>query len=147
MVIRTGVTFDKKCEIHENGDTFWEDGCYRKYYDNGHEKEAKVINYEHTIWYYTFRDENGNIIRETKERVDGNPMCGNNRIIEAMDFESDTKNWKFPFERMTKYYGIDFIEVVRGMWEANSGSQTEEEFCEMNDITKKFFEKVIKKVK
>lgn len=66
------------------------------------------------------------------------------RIIEAMDFESDTKNWIYPFERMTKMYGRDFIEIVRAMWIANCGGQTEEEFCEMNGIPKKFFENVIK---
>ena len=68
-----------------------------------------------------------------------------NRIIEAMDFESDTKNWKYSFEKMTKYYGKDFIETIKGMWEANGDCQTEEEFCEMNGIPKKFFENVIKR--
>lgn len=67
-----------------------------------------------------------------------------NRTIEAMDFESDTKNWKYPFERMTKFYGRDFIEMLRAMWEVNDGCQTEEEFCEMNEIPMKFFEKTIK---
>jgi hypothetical protein len=67
-----------------------------------------------------------------------------NRVIEAMDFESNTKNWKFPFDRMTKFYGRDFIEMVKSMWEVNGESQTEEEFCEMNGIPTSFFEKTIK---
>jgi hypothetical protein len=67
-----------------------------------------------------------------------------NRVIEAMDFESDTKNWKFPFDRMTKFYGRDFIEMVRVMWQVNDDVQTEDEFCEMNGIPKSFFEKTIK---
>jgi hypothetical protein len=66
------------------------------------------------------------------------------RINEAMDFESDTKNWKYPFERMCKFYGKDFIECIKSMWIANGDSQTEDEFCEMNDLPKKFFEKVVK---
>ena len=66
-----------------------------------------------------------------------------NRIIEAMDFESDDKNWKFSFKVLTKKYGREFIDTLRAMWEANGGSQTEDEFCEMNSIDKKFFEKVI----
>jgi len=74
-------------------------------------------------------------------RVEGN------RIIEAMDFESDTKNWKFPFDRMCKFYGRDFIETIRAMWEANYDVQTEDEFCEMNGIPKSFFEKTIKNVR
>ena len=69
----------------------------------------------------------------------------NNRIIEAMDFDSDDKNWKFSFERMTKFYGREFIDIIRAMWEANGGGQTEDEFCEMNGIPKTFFEKTIKK--
>ena len=69
---------------------------------------------------------------------------GTNRIIEAMDFESDTKNWKYSFKVLTSKYGKEFIETLRAMWEANGGSQTEDEFCEMNNITIGFFEKVIK---
>jgi hypothetical protein len=67
------------------------------------------------------------------------------RIIEAMDFESDTLNWKYPFKTMSKKYGREFIDVVKALWEANGGSQTEEEFCQMNDLPKGFFDKVIKK--
>jgi hypothetical protein len=45
---------------------------------------------------------------------------------------------------MTKFYGRDFIEMVKSMWEVNGESQTEEEFCEMNGIPTSFFEKTIK---
>ncbi len=61
-----------------------------------------------------------------------------------MDFESDTKNWKYDFNTMTKKCGKDFIDTVQSMWVSNGDSQSEDEFCEMNGITKMFFEKVIK---
>lgn len=67
-----------------------------------------------------------------------------NRIIEAMDFESDTKNWKYTFNVMSKKYGKEFIETLKAMWIANGGSQTEQDFCEMNDIPIQFFNKVVK---
>lgn len=66
------------------------------------------------------------------------------RIIEAMDFESDTKNWKYSFKRMTKQYGREFIDTLRAMWFGNENTQTEDEFCEMNGIPKAFFIGVIK---
>lgn len=67
------------------------------------------------------------------------------KIIDCIDFESDTKNWKYSFEIMTKKCGKDFIDMIKAMWSANDDVQTEDEFCEMNGITKQFFEKVIKK--
>lgn len=67
-----------------------------------------------------------------------------NRIIEAMDFESDSKNWKYPFKTMTKKYGKDFIDTLKAMWQANGEGQTEEEFCEMNDLSMEFFIKVVR---
>jgi hypothetical protein len=45
---------------------------------------------------------------------------------------------------MTKYYGRDFIEMVKVMWQVNDDVQTEDDFCEMNGIPKSFFEKTIK---
>ena len=71
-------------------------------------------------------------------------MKTENRIHEAIYFESDTKNWKFPFEKMSRFYGRDFIDIVRAMWSVNDGVQSEDEFCEMNGIPKNFFEKTIK---
>jgi len=68
-----------------------------------------------------------------------------NRIIEAIDFDSDVRNWKFPFDRMCKFYGKEFIDTIKSMWESNYDVQTEDEFCEMNGIPKSFFEKTIKK--
>jgi hypothetical protein len=68
-----------------------------------------------------------------------------NRIIEAMDFESNTSNWKYSFKTMCSKYGKDFFETIKAMWEANGGGQTEEEFIIMNNIPKDFFEKHIKK--
>lgn len=49
------------------------DGCWRSFWNNGHEKDSKVIatKYESAdsykglkYWYYTFRDEQGNITNE-----------------------------------------------------------------------------------
>lgn len=67
-----------------------------------------------------------------------------NRIIEAMNFESDHFNWKYSFEKMSKKYGRDFIDTLKAMWQANGGGQTEQEFCAMNGIATSFFNKVIK---
>jgi len=65
-------------------------------------------------------------------------------INECMDFDSDTKNWKVSFKDMCRFCGKEFIEIIKAMWQVNEGIQTEEEFCEMNDIPKSFFEKTIK---
>lgn len=142
--------FDINCVKHENGDTYWDDGCYRIYHDNGVEKESKVICYIPAIgnakekyWSHVFRNENGDIIRENIINMDAK-FVTINRIIEAMDFESDDKNWKFPFDRMTKFYGKDFINCIKEMWNINDDVQSEDEFCMMNSIPKTFFEKTIK---
>lgn len=66
-------------------------------------------------------------------------------IMECMDFESNVKNWNQSFEYMCKFCGKEFIDIIKTMWKFNDGVQTEEEFCEMNGISKSFFEKVIKK--
>jgi len=66
------------------------------------------------------------------------------RINEAMDFESDTTNWKYPFKTMTKKYGREFIETLKVMWSVNDGVQSENEFCEMNGIPQSFFTNTIK---
>lgn len=67
------------------------------------------------------------------------------RLIEAMDFDSDTKNWKYPFKVMTKKYGKEFVDHIKTMWEANGGGQTDEEFCRMNDLPTEFFIKIVRK--
>lgn len=69
----------------------------------------------------------------------------NFRINEAMDFESDIYNWKYPFDKMCKFYGKDFIVLIKVMWDINNDVQTEDEFCTMNSLPKKFFEQNIKK--
>lgn len=67
-----------------------------------------------------------------------------NRIIESLDYDSHTSNFKYPFTKMTKLYGKEFIELLQAMWLANGEGQTEEEFCLMNGIDSKFFNKVVK---
>lgn len=69
------------------------------------------------------------------------------RINEAMDFDSDINNWKFPFDKMCKFYGKDFIDIIKTMWDINDDVQTEDEFCKMNGLPKSFFEKNIKNKK
>ena len=67
--------FGIECEIeYFNNDKYksiyWVDGCYRLFYENGHEKEAKVIisktlsNDKKQHWHYCYRNDNGNIIKE-----------------------------------------------------------------------------------
>ena len=66
-------------------------------------------------------------------------------FMNAVDWESDTGNFKYPFKVMTKKYGQAFIAFCKEQWQANEGVQTEEEFCKMNaDIPQGFFDKVIK---
>jgi hypothetical protein len=67
-----------------------------------------------------------------------------NKFEDTIDFESDTKNWKYSFKIMTKKYGREFISTLKAMWEANGGGQTEDEFCSMNNITIEFLNKIIK---
>jgi hypothetical protein len=67
-----------------------------------------------------------------------------NRIIEAIDFESNTFNWKYSFKIMCSKYGKDFIETIKAMWSANGGGQTEDEFCTMNSLPISFFNNHIK---
>jgi hypothetical protein len=68
----------------------------------------------------------------------------NFRINEAMDFESDIYNWKYPFDKMCRFYGKEFIEIIKVMWDINNDVQTEDDFCKMNGLSKTFFDKTIK---
>ena len=69
-----------------------------------------------------------------------------NRFLESFDTESDVKNFKYPFGKMTKTYGGCYIFYCQELWKANDGVQTEEEFMEMNGgMPKSFFDKVINK--
>lgn len=67
-----------------------------------------------------------------------------NFIENAMDPESDTSNFKYPFKVMSKKFGQAYIVFCRAMWEANEGIMTEDEFMVMNGgMPKSFFDKVI----
>ncbi len=68
-----------------------------------------------------------------------------NRILEALDFESNDKNFKYDFKTMTKKYGRDFIELLKALWSVNDNVLTEEEFCKLNNIPLDFLNKTIKK--
>ena len=66
-------------------------------------------------------------------------------FLSAVDFESDTNNFKYDFETMTKKYGQAFMVYCKATWKANCGVQTEEEFCKMNaNMPIGYFQKVIK---
>lgn len=68
-----------------------------------------------------------------------------NNMIEAMDMESDERNFKYDFKTMTKKYGQAYMEFCRAAWAASDGAFTPEEFCKMNgDMPMGFFEKRIK---
>lgn len=68
------------------------------------------------------------------------------KFLEAVDFESDTNNFKYDFKIMTKKYGQAYMEWCRNSWESNYGVQTEEEFCKMNaNMSISYFIKVIKR--
>lgn len=69
------------------------------------------------------------------------------KFIGIMDFESNTSNFKIPFEQITKKYGNAFITFCKAAWSANDDVMTEEEFMKMNgDMPRSFFEKNIKGV-
>jgi antitoxin component YwqK of YwqJK toxin-antitoxin module len=57
-----------KCTV-EIDRIIWDDGCVRCFYENGHEKSAKVLIQDGTKWNFTERDENGKIIKEWNEPV------------------------------------------------------------------------------
>ena len=56
----------------------------------------------------------------------------------------DDKNFTMDFKTASKKIGKDFIVTIQVMWAANGDSQTETEFCEMNDVPKGFFENKVK---
>ena len=67
-------------------------------------------------------------------------------FMNAVDWESDTNNFKYDFKIMSKKYGQAYIVYCKAMWSANEGVQTEDEFCKMNaDMPRGFFDKVINK--
>jgi antitoxin component YwqK of YwqJK toxin-antitoxin module len=47
----------------------WDDGCERYYYENGHEKSAKVFFDDKKKCNFTERDENGKIIKDWTENI------------------------------------------------------------------------------
>jgi len=51
---------------------------------------------------------------------------------EAIDWNSDDQNFKYPFKTMTSKYGIQFIEYCKAMWIARDEIMTVEKFCNMN---------------
>ena len=69
-----------------------------------------------------------------------------NRLIrEAVDEESETSNFNLPFKKLTKKYGLAYIEYCKAAWSANDGCLTEAEFCALNGgIPKGFFDRKVK---
>jgi len=69
------------------------------------------------------------------------------KFMAAIDYDSDTSNFKFDFKHMTKNYGVAYMEYCKAMWQANKDIQTEDEFIKMNgDMPISYFDKVIKGV-
>ena len=65
-------------------------------------------------------------------------------FMEAVDFESNTNNFKYEFKVMTKKYGQAYMEWCRNVWEINEGTQSKEDFCKMNaNMLISYFDKVI----
>ena len=53
------------------------------------------------------------------------------KFLTSIDFDSDVNNFKYPFNIMTKKYGVQFIEYCQAAWIAND-NMNEEEFCKIN---------------
>ena len=53
-------------------------------------------------------------------------------IDEAFDTESDDQNFKYPFPKMTKMFGKQFIEYCKASWVTCKDFMTPEYFCKMN---------------
>ena len=67
-------------------------------------------------------------------------------FLDAVDFESDTSNFKYDFKVMTKKYGQAFMFYCINAWEINNDIMSEEEFCDINgNIPESYFKKIIKK--
>lgn len=67
-------------------------------------------------------------------------------FLKAIDWESNTSNFKYDFKIMSKKYGMAYIEYCKAMYNANKDIQSDDEFCQMNgNMPIGFFNKVIKK--
>ena len=66
------------------------------------------------------------------------------KFLTSIDFESDTNNFNFKFNIMTKRFGVQFIEYCQAAWLVNE-SMNEEDFCKINaDMPIGFFKGKIK---
>jgi len=64
-------------------------------------------------------------------------------VAEGLVTDGDT-NTKLPFKKMSKAYGLAYIEYLQAAWQANAGCLTEEEFCRVNGgVPKGFFDKKV----
>jgi len=53
-------------------------------------------------------------------------------VTEAFDTESGDQNFKYPFPKMTKMFGRQFIEYCRASWVTCKDFMSPEEFCKIN---------------
>ena len=68
-----------------------------------------------------------------------------NFMSNAIDIESNSSNFKFDFNVLSKKYGQAYISFCKAMWVANENVMTEVEFINMNGkMPKGFFDKVLK---
>ena len=68
-----------------------------------------------------------------------------NRFVRVGLVIGEDVNVKLPFKKMSKKFGLCYINYVKAAWEANEGCLTEEEFCSINgNVPKGFFDKKVK---
>lgn len=68
-----------------------------------------------------------------------------NRFVREGLLVGEESNVKFTFKKMSKKFGLCYINYVKAAWEANAGCFTEEEFCVINgNVPQGFFDKKVK---
>jgi len=65
-------------------------------------------------------------------------------VAEGLVVDGDS-NTKYPFKKMSKAYGLAYIEYLQAAWKANADCLSEVEFCEINGgVPKGFFDKTVR---
>ena len=68
-----------------------------------------------------------------------------NRFVkEALVLDGEL-NVSLPFKKLTKKFGLAYIDYLKASWQANDACLTVEEFCAINgNVPKGFFDKKVK---
>ena len=65
-------------------------------------------------------------------------------VSEGLQEDGDS-NVRLPFKKMSKKFGLAYIEYLQAAWKANAGCLTEDEFCEINGgVPRGFFDKKVR---